>query len=79
MKTVTNESVKQEIDQLTNEQLVEVADFIDFLKFRKRRNSASLDVNELAKLATEFASEDRELAEVGMGDYVNLLNQADNL
>ena len=56
-----------------------MADFIAFLKFRKRRSTTSLDVNELAKLATEFAEEDYQLAEAGMSDYATMLNQEDNL
>lgn len=79
MKTVTHASIKQEIDQLSPEQLVEVSNFIGYLKFRKHRvSSINLDINELAKLSTEFADDDRQFAETGMNDYANLLNQTDN-
>lgn len=79
MNIVTNESVKQQIDLLTKEQLIEVADFIAFLKFRKRCSTTNLDISELTKLATDFAEDDYQLAEAGMSDYATMLNQEDNL
>ena len=79
MKTVNHENIKREIDQLTPEQLAEVSNFIGYLKFRKYRTSSiNLDVNELAKLSTEFADDDRELAETGMSDHANLFSQTDD-
>lgn len=75
--TITRETIKQEIDRLSNEQLRAVADFIAFLKFRDQRQRVNLTANQLASLATEFAKEDRTLAEAGMDDYVELLGQKD--
>lgn len=70
-------AIKQDLDQLTHEQLQQVADFIAFLKFRNSRRRISLDPARLASLADEFADEDRALAEVGMSDYAAMLNQED--
>ena len=75
---ITREILKQNIDELTTEQLQEVSDFIAFLKYRKFRHSG-LDVNQLMSLQTEFAQEDRQLAEAGMDDYAVMLNQEDHL
>lgn len=75
--SATSETLKQDLDQLTNEQLQQVADFIAFLKFQDKRRRFILDPAKLAVLATEFAEEDRALAESGMGDYAALLAQED--
>ncbi|MDZ7957413.1 MAG: hypothetical protein RMY34_05835 [Aulosira sp. DedQUE10] len=74
---ITSEALKQNLDQLTSEQLQQVADFIAFLKFRDKRRRIVLDPAQLASLATEFAHEDRTLAEAGMGDYAAMLAQED--
>jgi hypothetical protein len=74
---ITSEAIKQDIDQLTTEQLQQVADFIAFLKFRSKRSRIVLDPVQLASLATEFAEEDHSLAEAGMGDYAVMLAQED--
>ncbi len=74
---VTNETLKRELDQLTAEQLQQVADFIAFLKFRDKRRRIILDPDQLASLAREFAEEDRSLAEVGMADYALMLARED--
>jgi transcriptional regulator NrdR family protein len=59
---INSETLKQDIDQLTTEELQAVADFIAFLRFRQRRRSA-FDVNQLAELMTEFSQEDQAFAE----------------
>lgn len=74
---ITSEALKHDLDQLTTEQLQQVADFIAFLKFRDKRRRIVLDPVQLASLATEFAEEDRSLAEAGMGDYAVMLTQED--
>lgn len=74
---VTSEALKQDLDQLTTEQLQQVADFIAFLKFRDKRRRIVLDPVQLASLATEFAEEDRSLAEAGISDYAVMLAQED--
>ncbi|HIK41595.1 hypothetical protein [Thermoleptolyngbya sp. M55_K2018_002] len=74
--TVSSESIKQEIEQLTTEELQQVADFIAFLRFRNKRRRM-LDAEQLALLNTEFAEADRALAEAGMEDYASLLREED--
>ena len=75
----TSESLKQDIEKLTDEQLQQVAEFIAFLRFQEKRKRIILDPALLAPLATEFADEDRALAESGMGDYTDMLAQEDQL
>lgn len=76
--SISSEALKQDLDQLTPEQLQQVADFVAFLKFRdQRRRSIILDSSQLTALATEFAEEDRALAEAGMDDYAAILDQED--
>lgn len=77
---ISSEALKQDLDQLTRDQLQQVADFIAFLKFRDRhRRRLTLNPSQLAALATEFAEEDRALAEKGMSDYAALLHREDQL
>jgi hypothetical protein len=41
---ISSEALKQDLDRLTSEQLQQVADFIDFLKFRdKHRRKIAID------------------------------------
>jgi hypothetical protein len=75
--SISSEALKQDLDQLTKDQLQQVADFIAFLKFRNKRRRAVLDPAQLALLSTEFAEEDLALAEVGMSNYAAMLVQED--
>ena len=74
---ISSEALKQDIDRLTKEQIQQVADFIAFLKFRDKRRRVVLDPSGLASLMTEFAEDDRFLAEVGMSDYAAMLDRED--
>jgi hypothetical protein len=75
---VSTQALKQDLDGLTPKQLQQVADFVDFLKFRSQRHHRVMpDPNQLAALFAEFAEEDRDLAEAGMGDYAVILQQED--
>ena len=75
---VSTEALKQDLDGLTPNQLQQVADFVAFLKFRSQRHRrAILDPTQLAALFAEFAEEDRDLADAGMGDYAVMLQQED--
>ena len=67
------ETLKQDLDRLTDDERQQVADFIAFLKFRHRRHRLVIDPSQLAALAGEFAIEDRLLTEVGMDDYATML------
>ena len=75
---VTSQAIKQDLDQLTNDQLQQVADFIAFLKFQDKRRRIILDPSRLASLATEFAQEDRIFAEAGMDDYAAMLAEEEH-
>lgn len=74
---VSTETIKQDLDRLSSEQLQKIADFIAFLRFRDKRRQRILDPEQLAPLATEFAEEDRAFAEEGMDDYAAMLKQED--
>ena len=71
---VSTETVKQDLDRLTHNQIQQVADFIAFLKFRNQhQHRVVLDPTQLSKLFAEFADEDRAFAEEGMSDYAMIL------
>jgi hypothetical protein len=75
---ISTEALKQDLDGLTENQLQQVSDFIAFLKFRTQRHHRVIpDPDQLAALFAEFAEEDRDLAEAGMGDYAVMLQQED--
>jgi hypothetical protein len=75
---VSTEALKQDLDRLSHNQLQQVADFIAFLKFRSQHHPRIvIDPTHLADLFTEFADEDRVLAEAGMNDYAVMLQQED--
>ncbi|MDZ8023783.1 MAG: hypothetical protein RMY36_026755 [Nostoc sp. SerVER01] len=71
------ELVIRELENLNEEQLRQVRDFLAFVKFRSRVASWEIDKNEIATLYNEFAQEDRILAEEGLDEYANLLKQED--
>ena len=75
----TKEQINEQLNQLNEEQLNQVADFITFLKFREKLIQLNLDTEKLAQLYQEFAEEDRQLAEEGINEYANLLTQEDRL
>jgi hypothetical protein len=74
---ISSEVLKQDLDQLTDEQLQQVADFIAFLRFQEQRRRVALDPAQLVSLGIEFAEEDRAFAELGMSDYATMLVQED--
>lgn len=75
---ISTEALKQDLDQLTHAQLQQVANFIAFLKFCDRQpRRITLDSAQLAAFFTEFADEDRALAETGIDDYARMLQQED--
>lgn len=76
---VSAEAIKQDLDQLTAAQLQQIADFIAFLRFKDKRSRVTIEPGQLASLATDFAEEDRALAEAGMTDYAARLQQEDQL
>ncbi len=74
----TKEKVVTSLAELNDTQLQTVAEFLEFLKFRERRKSEpQIDEVELEALYTEFADEDRELAEIGLAEYSANLERED--
>lgn len=70
--------IQQELEKLDLEQLKQVFEFIAFLKFRARLvTNLAIDESNLARLYSEFAEEDRQLAEFGMIEYAELLKHED--
>jgi hypothetical protein len=70
--------VIHELDMLSEAELVQVAEFLAFLKLRARlQPRLELDETQLATLYAACAEEDRVLAEEGMADYVHGLCQED--
>lgn len=76
MLVVSSESLKRDLEKLTDKQLQQVSEFIAFLKFQEKRRPMKLDPTALSALA-EFAEEDRTLAEEGINDYAAILAQED--
>jgi len=72
------EQVIQGLDTLSEDELVQVIEFVAFLKFRARFQSISVpDEAQLATLHAACAEEDRVLAEEGIGEYMRGLCQED--
>ncbi len=75
---VTKEKVSSDIINLNEFQLRQVAEFLDYLKFKeKSKRPRQFDESEIAKLYQEFGEEDRELAENGLDEYAENLNFED--
>ncbi len=77
--SVSTEAIQQDLTQLDDEQLKQVANFIAFLKFQGKYRRIELHPEQLASLSTEFAEEDRALAEAGLDDYAVALEKEDRL
>ena len=74
----TREKVVVDLADLTEIQLRQVAEYLEFLKFRERQRKAlQFDDTELAALYAEFADEDRKLAEAGLAEYAANLARED--
>ena len=58
MQTITKETIKQELDNLSDQQLKQIADFIAFLKFQSKLSQSIPDFSQFANLYQEFADED---------------------
>ncbi len=75
----TKEQVLTTLADLNESQLAQVAEYLEFLKFRGRsKNEPNIDETELAALYAEFADEDRELAENGLAEYAENLKREDS-
>jgi hypothetical protein len=70
--------VTQALDTLSEAELQQVAEYVTFLRFRARVVPLPIvDATELTALYTEFADEDRTLAEEGLEAYRNQLHDED--
>ena len=70
--------IQQELEKLDLEQLKQVFEFIAFLKFRAiLATIPAIDETNLAALYGEFAEGDRQLAELGISEYAELLKHED--
>lgn len=75
---ITKERVTQDIATLSEFQLRQVADFLDYLKFKEKSQRArQLDKSKIAKLYQEFGEADRDLAETDFANYATNLNIED--
>lgn len=70
------EYVAHEMETLGETELLAVAEYLSFLKFRAQNSG---EENRLAALYGEFDREDRELAVSGMDDYASALAREDAL
>ena len=75
---VDKEYLTQQLDCLTKEQLQQVNDFINFLKFQAHSTNLKIDEKQIAELYQEFAEEDRQLAEQGINEYQEMLSFEDS-
>jgi hypothetical protein len=72
------EQITQAIDALSDQELQQVLDFLAFLKFRARRGPTVDTLSEeVGQLYQEGADEDRDLAEEGMAEYGQMLQDED--
>jgi hypothetical protein len=70
----------QELDNLSEEELGQLAEYMIFLKFRSKiKPVEKIEDSVLAEMYAEFAEEDKELAELGMPDYARGLEKEDSL
>ncbi len=73
------ENVAQLLEDLSESELQQAAEYLDFLKFQARKRARPpVDVAQFASLYGEFAEEDRCLAEEGMAEYSNGLLTEDS-
>ena len=73
----TKEQVLEEIETLSEVELLELAEYLAFLKYRYHNKSHVVDESQLAALYAEFTEEDHDLAEENMADYAEGLMKED--
>jgi outer membrane protein assembly factor BamD (BamD/ComL family) len=75
---LVRERVTQAIENLNEDELQRVAEFLDYLRYRERVNTIStIDSTLLAELYAEFGDKDRSMAEEGMDSYLEGLKTED--
>ena len=70
------EQIKENLEFLTEQQLIELADFSTYLKVRARMLNSNL---KNSSLFSKYSNEDKSLAECGMAEYNNSLLEEDKL
>ncbi|RMD99166.1 MAG: hypothetical protein D6814_06095 [Calditrichaeota bacterium] len=64
------EQITKTINSLSEPELLQVAEYLSFLKFRSRiQKKISIDEKRLAELYAEFSDDDRQMAEEGIEDF----------
>lgn len=71
------QSIQSKLENLSEEQIGQVEDYIDFLQFRALRVSLREKESKLAALYSEFDRDDIALAEQGMEEYAEMLRRED--
>lgn len=72
------EEILQELNNLNQAELEEIARFLAFLKNRSKvEHAPAADEAQWAALYTEFSPEDRQMAEEGISDYAGALMKED--
>ena len=75
---IIKEQIIQDIDNLSDVDLMQVAKYVTFLRFQARISTTPmLDEAQMASLYADFADEDSELAEECMMDYTTGLMKED--
>ena len=73
------ENVAQLLEDLSEAELQQAAEYLAFLKFQARKRARPpVDLAQCASLYGEFAEEDRCLAEEGMAEYRDGLQTEDS-
>ena len=70
------EQIKDNLEFLTDQQLIELADFTSYLKVRAKMHNSDL---KSSSLFSKYSEEDKALAEIGMAEYNNSLLEEDKL
>jgi hypothetical protein len=74
--TEIKEQIKNNLEFLSEQQLLELADFSAFLKIRSKiKNNSS----KLFSSFSKYENEDKAFAELGMADYNSALLEEDKL
>ena len=73
---LVREQVTQAIESLSEGELLRVAEFLDYLRYRERVNTIStIDSTRMAELYAEFGDKDRSMAEEGIDGYIEGLKK----
>lgn len=67
----------KEIENLNDEQLKQVSDFIAFLKYRNYAAKLPIEKSQAITIHSEFARSDRQLSEVRFEEYSEFIRQED--